>query len=204
MMGIALVLAAGGFLRASEKDEAAEIDRVATRYAEYGYLSGTVLVAKHGNVIYERGFGEANIEGLAPNMPTTKFGIASLTKQFTAVLVLQQVEDGKIRLDGHVADYLPWYRKDTGERITVEQLLHHTSGLPGDFDQPEFGDGQEAQTRMEPREFAEKVCQKNLASEPGTKWAYSNCGYDLLGLILESASGESFEELLRERLLEPL
>jgi len=204
MMGIALVLAAGGFLRASEKDEAAEIDRVATRYAEYGYLSGTVLVAKHGNVIYERGFGEANIEGLAPNMPTTKFGIASLTKQFTAVLVLQQVEDGKIRLDGHVADYLPWYLKDTGERMTVERLLHHTSGLPGDFDQPEFGDGQEAQMRMEPREFAEKVCQKNLASEPGTKWAYSNCGYDLLGLILESASGESFEELLRERLLEPL
>jgi len=183
---------------------AAAIERVATHYAEYGYLSGSVLVAKHSKVIYERGFGAANIAGHVPNTPTTKFGIASLTKQFTAVLVLQQVEEGKIRLDGKVSDYLDWYRKDMGSKMTVEQLLHHTSGLPGDFDQREFGDGEEAQTRMYPRPFAEKVCQKNLASEPGTKWAYSNCGYDLLGLILEKVSGQRFDELLRERLLEPL
>lgn len=109
-----------------------------------------------------------------------------------------------MRRRGLMSDYLPWYRKDTGSRMTIEQLLHHTAGLPGDFDQPEFRDGKEAQTRMEPREFVEKICQKNLASEPGTKWEYSNCAYDLLGLILQSVSGRSFEELLRERLLEPI
>ena len=208
---IALPMAAWLFCSASASSdernaakEAAEIARIAQQYAEYGYLNGSVLVAKHGKVIYERGFGDADIERQVPNEPTTKFGIASLTKQFTAVLVLQAVEEGKIRLDGKVSDYLDWYRKDTGDRMTVEQVLHHTSGLPGDFDQPEFGDGTEAQVRMDPRAFAEKVCQKNLASAPGTKWEYSNCGYDLLGLILEKASGRRFEELLRERLLEPL
>ena len=190
--------------KADGSDEAAKINRVAQRYAEYGYLNGSVLVARHGEVIYARGFGEADIEGRVQNTPTTKFDIASLTKQFTAVLVLQEVEEGKIKLDAHVSDYLPWYRKDTGARMTVEQLLHHTSGLPGDFDQPEFGDGKEAQARRAPREFAEKVCQKDLISEPGTKWQYSNCGYDLLGLILEGVTGEKYSELLQERLLSPL
>ena len=191
-------------LNADESDEVARIDRVAKRYGEYGYLNGTVLVARHGKVIYERGFGGADIKHGVPNAPTTRFDIASLTKQFTAVLVLQQVEEGRIRLSGRLSDYLPWYRKDTGGRMTVEQLLHHTSGLPGDFDQPEFGDGPEARRREAPQDFAARVCQKDLVSTPGTHWAYSNCGYDLLGLILESVTGRKFDELLRERLLTPL
>src|SRR5262249_29435740 len=99
---------------------------------------------------------------------------------------------------------LPWYRKDTGARMTVEQLLHHTSGLPGDFDQPEFGEGAEAQRREEPLAFAQRVCQKDFESAPGTKWAYSNCAYDLLGLTLESVKGKKFGDLLQERLLTPL
>src|SRR5262249_17429298 len=149
-------------------------------------------------------FGGADIKNRVPNTPTTKFDIASLTKQFTAVLVLQQVEEGRIRLDGHVSDYLPWYRKDSGEGMTVEQLLHHTSGLPGDFDQPEFGDGAEAQQREAPQAFAGRICQKDLVAAPGTKWAYSNCGYDLLGLILGNVTGERFGDLLQEHLLTPL
>ena len=205
MLGVTVLGAiAGAVLHADESAETARIRRVARVYAEYGYLSGSVLVAKQGKVIYEQGFGEADRQQHILNTPQTKFGIASLTKQFTAVLVLQQAAEGKIRLEGTVSDYLPWYRKDTGAKMTVEQLLHHTSGLPGDFDQPEFGDGREAQDRHAPREFAEKVCQKDLVNEPGTRWEYSNCGYDLLGLILESASGKRFGTLLRERLLEPI
>ena len=205
LLGLAILLAgAGGALNADDSAETARINTVATRYADYGYLSGSVLVAKHGRVIYERGFGEADRERHVPNTPQTKFGIASLTKQFTAVLVLQEVAEGQMRLDGKVSDYLSWYRKDTGAKMTVEQLLRHTSGLPGDFDQPDFGDGKEAQKRRAPREFSEEVCQKDLVNEPGTKWEYSNCGYDLLGLILESVSGKKFANLLHERLLEPI
>jgi CubicO group peptidase (beta-lactamase class C family) len=134
----------------------------------------------------------------------TKFGIASITKQFTAALVLQEAAEGRIRLDAHVSDYLPWYRKDTGQRMTVDQLLHHTSGLPPDYDNPEFCDKPQARAHYEPEAFARKFCQPDLFAEPGKSWNYSNCGYILLGLILERVTGEGFDTLLHERLLAPL
>jgi CubicO group peptidase (beta-lactamase class C family) len=184
--------------------KAARIDALVSRYERYGYLNGAVLVAEHGKVIYEKGIGNANVELDTPNTPQTKFSIASITKQFTAVLVLQQAEEGRIRLDARVSDTLPWYRRDTGERMTIEELLHHTSGLPPDFDTPEFSDSKAASQFYEPQAFAAKFCQPNLSSEPGTKWDYSNCGYVLLGLILERITGQRFGVLLRQRLLAPL
>jgi CubicO group peptidase (beta-lactamase class C family) len=174
------------------------------QYERYGYLNGAVLVAEHGRVIYARGVGYARMESHFPNTPQTRFDIASITKQFTAVLVPQQVEEGRMRLNDKLSAYLSWYRKDTGDRITIEQLLHHTSGLPPDFDTPEFSQSIEASRHYEPQAFAEQFCQQKLVSEPGTKWNYSNCGYILVGLILERATRESFGDLLRTRLLEPL
>jgi len=183
---------------------AVSFDEVVSHYAQCGYLRGTVLIAQHGEVVYAKGFGEANAQTHTPNTPQTRFGIASITKQFTAALVLQQVAQGRIRLDGTIADCLPWYRKDTGRRMTVDQLLHHTSGLPADYNDPEFCDTPEARQHYEPQEFAEKFCQPNLVAEPGSQWVYSNCGYVLLGLVLERVSGKPFETLLKEQLLEPL
>lgn len=188
--------------RPASKSE--RIGELISHYEKYGYINGAVLVAEHGKVIYAKGIGDANMESHTPNTPRTRFGIASITKQFTAALVLQQAAEGKIRIEGKITDYLPWYRKDTGDRMTIEQLLHHTSGLPPDFDMPEFSDTEAASRHYEPQDFAEKFCQPQLTSEPGAKWEYSNCGYDLLGLILERVAGKPFEVLLRERLLEPL
>jgi CubicO group peptidase (beta-lactamase class C family) len=203
----ALVLLAAACCCAAQNHTSGKTERIedlVARYEKYGYLNGAVLVAEHGKVIYSRGIGDANMEAHTPNTPDTKFGIASLTKQFTAALVLQQAEEGKIRLEGKTTDYLPWYRRDAGDRMTIEQLLHHTSGLPPDFDMPEFSESEAASRHYEPQEFAEKFCQPQLTSKPGTKWEYSNCGYDLLGLVLERVTGKPFEILLRERLLEPL
>lgn len=188
----------------SAGDKVQQIDRLVALYQKYGYINGAILVADRGNVLYAKGIGEANMESHTPNTPRTRFGIASITKQFTAALVLQQIAEGKILLHGSVSDYLPWYRKDTGSRMTVGQLLHHTSGLPPDFDSPEFSASAEARHHYEPQEFSERVCQPALTSEPGTKWQYSNCGYDLLGLILERVTGLSFDELLHRRILDPL
>ena len=188
----------------SATDKAARIDELVTRYEQCGYLNGAVLVAEHGKVLYEKGVGKADIRAQTPNTPKTKFGIASITKQFTAVLVLQQVAKGNLRLEGTVSEYLPWYRKDTGDRMTIEQLLHHTSALPADYDSPEFSESAAATRRYEPRFFAEKFCQPDLVAKPGTKWAYSNGGYVLLGLILEQATGKSFSDLLHEQILIPL
>jgi len=187
-----------------EDDKAARMEALVERYRELGYLRGSVLVAEHGKSIFEKGVGEANLVAHTPNTPRTKFGIASITKQFTAVLILQLVAEGRLRLDEKVSDVLPWYRKDTGARMTIEQLLHHSAGLPPDYDNAEFSATEAASRFYEPQAFAEKFCQQDLTSEPGAKWNYSNCGYDLLGLILERVAGQRFDELLRERLLDPI
>ena len=185
-------------------DKAQRIGQLVSHYEKLGYFNGAILVADNGKVIYAKGIGEANMTWHTPNTPQTKFGIASITKQFTALLILQQVAEGKIALEGKVTDYLPWYRKDTGSRMTIEQLLHHTSGLPPDFDSPEFNATPEAAHRYEHQEFAEKFCQPALNSEPGTKWEYSNCGYNLLGLILERVTGMPFNDLLQQGVLDQL
>jgi CubicO group peptidase (beta-lactamase class C family) len=185
-------------------NKAARIETLVARYDQFGYINGTVLVADQGKIIYARGLGYANFESQIPNTPQTKFGIASITKQFTALLVLQLAEEGKIHLDDPVSAYLPWYRKDTGARMNIEQLLRHTSGLPPDYDSPEFSESAEAARRYEPQPFAQKFCQPNLASAPGTRWDYSNCGYVLLGLVLEQVTGKPFDDLLHDRLLVPL
>ena len=185
-------------------DKSARIQQLVSRYEQCGYLNGAVLVADHGVILYAKGVGFANMESRTPNTPQTKFDIASLTKQFTAALVLQQAAKGTLRLDGTVSQYLPWYRRDTGTRITVEQLLHHTSGLPPDYDNPQFSDSIEASRQYGPRVFAQKFCQPDLVAAPGTKWAYSNGGYVLLGLILERVTGKSFANLLSEEILVPL
>lgn len=185
-------------------DNAQRIEQIVSHYQKLGYFNGTILVADGGKIIYAKGVGFANMESRTPNTRHTRFGIASITKQFTALLVLQQASEGKILLQGKVSDYLPWYRKDTGSRMTIEQLLHHTSGLPPDFDSPEFSATPEAARRYEHQPFAERFCQPGLANEPGAKWEYSNCGYNLLGLIVERVTGTPFDTLLRQRILNPL
>ena len=107
-----------------------KIDGLLKQYYDYGQFNGSVLVADKGKIIYEKGFGMANMEWAIPNQPDTKFRIGSVTKQFTATLILQLVEEGKIKLNGKITDYLPDYRKDTGEKVTIHQLLNHTSGIP--------------------------------------------------------------------------
>ena len=183
---------------------ARRIDHIMQDRNSAGEFNGTVLVARRGEVIYARGFGLANREWSVPNDLQTKFEIGSMTKQFTAMLILQFVNDGKVRLDGHVSEYLPYYRLDTGKRITISELLSHTSGVPDFTDISGFLDGPASRVRYSVREFAQKYCSGELQFEPGTKFVYSNSGYFLLGAILEEVSGASYEELLEDRIFKPL
>jgi CubicO group peptidase (beta-lactamase class C family) len=117
---------------------------------------------------------------------------------------LQFVNDGKIRLDGHVSEYLPSYRRDTGKRITISELLSHTSGVPNSTDLPGLLEGPASRVRYGVRVFAQKDCSGDLQFEPGTKFEYSNSGYFLLREILEEVSGVSYEELLlQDRIFKP-
>src|SRR5215472_18857773 len=120
---------------------AARSDQIMQARSTGGDFSGAVLVAREGHIVYERGFGFANREWSIANDVKTRFEIGSMTKQFTAMLVLQLVNDGKIALDGHLSQYLPYYRRDTGSRVTISQLLSHTSGIPSFTELPGFLDG---------------------------------------------------------------
>src|SRR5688572_24727443 len=101
-------------LTAQTPDKAAALDALLTRYSEYGLLNGSVLVAEKGQVILAKGYGMANFEWQVPNTPATKFRLGSITKQFTSMLIMQLVEEGKLKLDTKLSDLLPYYRKDIG------------------------------------------------------------------------------------------
>jgi hypothetical protein len=112
------------------QDKAAKIDQLISLYNKYGEFNGSALVADNGQAVLKKGYGLANMEWNIPNTPDTKFRLGSITKQFTATLILQLAEQGKIKLDAKVIDYLPDYRKDTGSKVTIHNLLSHTSGIP--------------------------------------------------------------------------
>ena len=101
------------------QDHAAKVQQVLELANKYRQFNGSALVAENGKVIFKGGFGLANMEWNIPNTPDTKFRLGSITKQFTAMLTLELVEQGKLKLDGKISDYLPDYRKDIGEKVTV-------------------------------------------------------------------------------------
>ncbi len=118
--------------------KADKIDKLVSTFAEYGKFNGSVLVADKGNVIYKKGFGLANMEWSIPNQPDTKHRLGSITKQFTAVLIMQLVEQGKLQLHVPVTTWLPDYPKKSGDIITIHHLLTHTSGIPNMTSFPGF------------------------------------------------------------------
>ncbi len=188
---------------AQSADKAAKIEQLARQYADCCQFTGTVLVSEHDKVIFKGGYGLANREWNIPNAPDVKFRLGSITKQFTSMLVLQQVAKGSIKLDGHISDYLPYYRKDTGSRVTIAQLLSHTSGIPSYTDDPRFFPDV-SRNYYAVDDFVTKFCSGDLQFEPGTKFHYDNSGYFVLGAILEHVTGKKYEDLLQENILSPV
>ena len=185
------------------QDKAMAIDALLTAYYDTGVFNGAALVSENGTVIFKKGFGFADFEWKIPNTPDTKFRLGSITKQFTAVLVMQLVEEQKLSLDAKLASVLPYYRKDTGGKVTIHHLLTHTSGIPSYTSLPNF----ERDISRNPygvREFIEKYCSGDLEFEPGTKFLYDNSGYFILGAIVEQVAGKPYEQVLRERIFDPL
>src|SRR5438067_3101194 len=185
------------------QDKATKIDQLISLHNKYGQFNGSALVADNGKVIYKKGFGLANMEWNIPNAPDTKFRLGSITKQFTATVILQLVEQGKIKLDGKLIDYLPDYRKDTGSKVTIHNLLSHTSGIPSYTSLPGFF-ANVSRNPFAVDDFIKKYASGDLEFEPGTKFVYSNSGYFLLGAIIEKVTGKPYEQVLKENIFDPL
>jgi CubicO group peptidase (beta-lactamase class C family) len=177
------------------------IDALLGRYQELGLFNGSALVADQGQVVLKKGYGLANMEWAIPNTPDTKFRLGSLTKQFTATLIMQLVEQGQIDLGAPVTRYLADYPSNPGDRITIHHLLDHTSGIVGYTEIPAWA--ATVRNPYTPTAFLAQFSTLDLLFEPGTKFSYSNSGYFLLGAVLEKVTGQSYQKLLRERIFTP-
>lgn len=178
-------------------------------YARQHDFSGSVLIVEHGRPLLARQYGLANRAFAIPNEVSTRYKIASITKAFTALLILQLHEQGRLDLDAPMRRYLPDYRGSGGDRVTLRQLLNHTSGLVN-FDQ--VTDAAQAirsglpnyQLPHTARQLLDDYCSGDLVHAPGTKFDYNNCDYIALGLIVERAYGQAYEQVLQQRILDPL
>ena len=182
---------------------AASIGALVEQFHDAGLFSGAILVAEHGEVLYAGGSGLADASWGLPNTPDTRFRIGSVTKQFTAALVLQLVEEGRLDLDAPVTRYLPDYPAASGDRITLHHLLSHTSGIPDITSLPTFA-AEIERDAFTPDSLMTVFSGLDLVFEPGKGAAYSSSGYIVLGAILERVTGEPYARLLQERLLGPL
>jgi CubicO group peptidase (beta-lactamase class C family) len=174
-------------------DRGRAMDQYVSRQEAYGF-SGAVLVAENENILLCKGYGLADRKRDASIDERTRFNLASLTKPFTATLILRLEQDGVlIRID-KIAKYLPNVPEDK-KAITIEQLLTHTSGLP--WDAVPRG------KNLSRDDALGRILAAKLRSRPGERYAYSNAGYELLALIAETATGRSYGELLRAYIFAP-
>ena len=169
-------------------------------------FSGSVLVAKKGKIIFEEAYGESDRVQEISNTIDTKYGIGSVTKQFTAMLIMQLVEEKRIKLQDTIGKYLPYLSKEKANQITIHQLLSHTSGISHYNGLPAIGVSMKefGNTNYTPEALVKLIDRTRLVSTPGTEYNYSSLGYDLLGAILEDVSGKSFAALLNEKIVHPL
>jgi D-alanyl-D-alanine carboxypeptidase len=170
--------------------------------ASGGAPSISVAVVRGTDTILFKAYGTADLEQNVPATPRTVYRVGSVTKQFTAAMVLQLVEQGKVRLDDSIAQHLPAL-PEAWHAVTVRQLLNHTSGIPSYTD---LGDpwirrlGEE----MPPDTLIALTAHEPMWFAPGTKWKYDNTGYIVLGMLVEKITGKSWDVNLAERFTTPL
>ncbi|MET0464707.1 MAG: serine hydrolase domain-containing protein [Chitinophagaceae bacterium] len=165
------------------------------------HLSGVVLIAKNNQVLYQKAFGFANRADQVRNEITTRFNMASMTKMFTGMAILQLAESGKLSTDDPVGRYLPDYpNKTVADSVTIHQLLTHTAGL-GNF--WEELDKVPKERYQSVDDYLRLFASKPLVFKPGSRYAYSNAGYILLGKIIEQASGQTYFGFVKDHILLP-
>ena len=207
---ILVVLVSGGSRANTSRSELSahsslEPARVAEAYLERlsrsRQFSGAVLLAEGGHVLLSGGYGWASIAARVPNSPATRFRIGSLTKAFTAIAILELEDAGRLRMADGVCSFVAgcparW------QRITLQQLLTHTSGIPDYTTLPAYG--RFSRHHVTPAEIVGLVRTRPLLFSPGTRWSYSNTGYVLLGMVIQRLTGNSYESFLQRRVLAPL
>ena len=189
---------AHGLVHASpsfSKADSSEIDKIVQFHVEQNHFSGTILIAQAGEVNYHQSFGPADVRTGEVIQNTNKYGIASITKMFTAIRILQLVEAEKLALTQTVAELLPALQVPNAEQITVHHLLLHTSGLPNER-------GVIYRQKRTPQETLAKTLNQSSSTDLGT-FNYNNIDYILLGLIIEELTGTAWDQDMKDHILDP-
>lgn len=165
-------------------------------------FSGVVLVAQGGTPVVERAYGMADREAGRANDIETSFNVGSINKFFTAIAIRQLAAAGKIQLDSTLLHHWPGYpNREVGRRVTIRQLLEHRSGVAGNIFAAPAGGSRSDVRRL--GDYLQLFVHEPLQFEPGTRRAYSNAGYLVLGLLIEQVSGEDYYEYVRRHVYEP-
>jgi len=166
-------------------------------------FSGTVLLARDGEVLYEGAYGLASKRFDVPNKIDTKFNLGSMNKMFTCVAILQLVQEEKLSLEDPIGQYLDetWLPFELADKIQVKHLMTHTSGLGSYFNQKYMESSRALFKELD--DYKPLVYQETLAFEPGTGWSYSNTGMFLLGAIIERVTEERYFDYVLEHIHEP-
>ncbi len=185
------------------EEQVQEIARLMDAFGSQRHFSGVALVAQSGKVLFQGAYGLADVRTQVPNTVDTKFWIASMSKQFAAAVSMLLVQEGKLRLDDRISNFLPDYPKPAGDEITLHQLLTHTSGIMQDA--PLQGAYAKNKDRYNTRDELRSYFQdSSLLFSPGTGFQYSNYNYNLIVMMMEKTSATTYRELLRTRVFAPI
>ncbi|MEY7998908.1 serine hydrolase [Clostridium sp. Mt-5] len=186
----------GGYSYTSQK-----LDTYLNTLQNTDNFHGSVLVAQNGKILLDKGYGKSDFEQNIQNAPDTTFPIGSMTKQFTAMAIMQLVEKGLINVNDPLSKYIPDF--PNGNIITIENLLTHSSGIVNCTNLPEFW-SMSQDSLKDINKVIDLFKNKPLEFKPGTNFSYSNSGYILLGYIVTKTSGMSYEDYLEKNIFQPL
>jgi CubicO group peptidase (beta-lactamase class C family) len=178
-----------------------KLEELMSAYAQQHKFNGAVLVAYKGKVLLDKGYGLLNASDKTPNDRNSIFQIGSITKQFTATVILKLQEEKKLNVKDNLSKYFPDYPK--GDSITLEQLLTHTSGIYSYTSDENFM-ANEVSKPADRKKMMALFKDKPLQFSPGTQWQYSNSAYSLLGYIIEDVAGMPYEKAVRKYIFNPL
>lgn len=203
MKNLLLFVTASLFLSCSvfAQDEAGKINSLIVKSVGNAEFSGSVLVAKGGKIVLHKGYGYSHEEQKIPNDEHTVFCIASITKTFTAALILKLQEQGKLSVKDNVSKFMPGF--PNGEKITIHHLLTHTSGI-SDYLKDKGFQSIDQSKPVTLEEMINFFKSKPLDFEPGTSFRYSNSGYTMLGYIIEKVTGLLYADALTNYIFKPL
>ena len=185
------------FLNLFAQNKTAKIDSLIRRLYAASQFTGSVLVAEKDHILYQHGFGKADYAANKPNTPNTVFYIASLTKPFTSLLIMQLVEAGKLRLNNTLIDFFPGLKNEAIRKVTIHQLLSHTSGIP------DFVDPSKVSVReMTDGWFIDHLNKLTTDTLPASTFKYANSTYIILAHIVEKITAMSYAACLKKNIMD--